>query len=945
MQLLIFIMEQLKQFYEELLQEASKARFIKSIDGLTDEEKQDFISFFDSHVNAQNMINWNNKSELTKENLERVVNEVKAKAAAKKKEHDKYRLGRNDPLLMFTSKPEMFDILKVDDKWIFAYCKSHAACNFADSFECGGAGAKWCVGWTNNPEHWNSYTSRGMEFVLAYNKKGDPKKEDDLKYMIQIDPNGQTQAWLQTDHASDTIKLNEFEEFFGLELEKNQEGSSTDKPAVIEGNVYVKPPIKELANNRGVSGTLKIGKRNFDVSFKEAGYYRKSANSISEIIVPEGIEVIAQSCFTQYFDKLEKIVLPSTLKEIRDNAFTADYISNSKVVLEIPENVEKIADSAFDRCIAKKIIFRSDKFKFVDSNGGDNITNPFKDFLQKPCNRRDTYVDQLDCLNKTSKNFIIQKIGNGENSIIGYIVSQLMSNGSEKLLTVNLPTEAETNAEVRAYLDKFTDTAKLAFSTSDFIMISSRITHISGPITDTDAHTLVIPESVEKISCDAFKVKQGLYTLFNKIVILSKKFKFVPAEGHKNLEDPFSQVFVNDLILANGHDIYSVEEIGNIKYVVSTENGKRTLLGACIPGNRAVARKMELPNNIYAIANNVMSDVTISVDSITIPDSVRLIGSGALKCVVCNNTVYIGKNVIGIGNDALPGAKCVILPADLKFLGKPNANFNKNSYRNSTVILTNTDGELANKFISQYPDINMIYNPEVINTNSASIKGVISAGNMVMSITKEAKGQIALPENITFINADAASHATNITSLSFKSKSIEFQKTSFYGCTKLAEITFPEKVIFNGHWCFTNCKRLTSIKFAPVSIISFNGRGTFESCKSLEKVVLPEGLLSLGDSTFSKCIRLTDITLPSTLADFGSQVFLGTELCKIKYNGTKAQWLALIKTLKSTRRSDQKILQSLILCRDGFMLGKNAISVAAAKQYLAMLNQRLANAQ
>ena len=52
MQLLIFIMEQLKQFYEELLQEASKARFIKAIEGLTDEEKQDFISFFDSHVGA-----------------------------------------------------------------------------------------------------------------------------------------------------------------------------------------------------------------------------------------------------------------------------------------------------------------------------------------------------------------------------------------------------------------------------------------------------------------------------------------------------------------------------------------------------------------------------------------------------------------------------------------------------------------------------------------------------------------------------------------------------------------------------------------------------------------------------------------------------------------------------------------------------------------------------
>lgn len=935
-------MEQLEQFYEELLQEASKKRFIYSIDELTNEEKADFTSWFDSHTNAQSMINWQNKSELTRDNLQCVKDEVEAKAAAKKKDHDKYRLGRNDPLLMFTSKPEMFDILKVDDKWIFAQCKSHAACNFADSFECGGAGAKWCVGWTDNPAHWNSYTRQGMEFVLAYNKKGDPKKEDDLKYMIQIDPNGGTQAWLQTDHASDTIKLDRFEEFFGLELESYSNGDPTNIPAKIEGKVYIKAPVKKSSIEEvGLTGKLKIGEKKFDVSYKQG--YSRNINFLSEIIVPEGIEVLGEGCFSHRYDRLTKIVLPSTLKEIKANAFSADYGTDTNVILEIPESVEKISDQAFgNNCLAKKIIFRGDKFKFVDSNGGDNIFNPFIGFLERPLRRSSSYVDQLDCLVKDSDNFIIQKIGTDENHTMGYIISQKMSNGSEKLLAVNLPSQAETNANIRNYLDKFEDTANMAFTTSDFIMIPSKIKHIRGPISGGDTETVVIPESVETISCDAFTDFNGSNVWSTNIVILNKNFRFVPANGHKNLEDPFSHACVEVLTLPKDHDIYSVEKVGDINYLISTENNKRTLLGACV--HRSFNTKnVSLPNNIYAIANNVLSGMRINVNSITIPDTVMLIGTNALSKVSCeNSTITLGKNVIGIGNNALPCAKVIILPPNLRFLGTPNSHFDKTSWSSSTLIITNTNSEIANKFIAQYPTTNIIYDPTVLNGATNPIKGVTIVGNTVLSITKDAKGPLELPETVTNIITDAASHATNITSLKFKSSSIDLQRCAFSSCTKIAEITFPEKVTFSGHLCFYDCKRLTSIKFAPNSTISFNGKGAFESCKALDKVVLPEGLVSLGDTTFSKCVSLTSITLPSTLTSFGSQAFLETSLCKIKYNGTKAQWLALIKTLKASRRSDQKILQSLVMCRDGFMLGKTAISLDNAKRYLAMVNQQSA---
>ncbi len=45
---------------------------------------------------------------------------------------------------------------------------------------------------------------------------------------------------------------------------------------------------------------------------------------------------------------------------------------------------------------------------------------------------------------------------------------------------------------------------------------------------------------------------------------------------------------------------------------------------------------------------------------------------------------------------------------------------------------------------------------------------------------------------------------------------------------------------------------------------------------NIQKVTIPEGVMSIGDSAFSGCTQLTDITLPASLESIGSNAFLGT---------------------------------------------------------------------
>lgn len=52
----------------------------------------------------------------------------------------------------------------------------------------------------------------------------------------------------------------------------------------------------------------------------------------------------------------------------------------------------------------------------------------------------------------------------------------------------------------------------------------------------------------------------------------------------------------------------------------------------------------------------------------------------------------------------------------------------------------------------------------------------------------------------------------------------------------------------------------------------------FGGCISLEKVTLPDGLLTIGNNAFAGCHSLTDINLPDSLEKIGDNAFAGTNL-------------------------------------------------------------------
>ncbi|MCD7768405.1 MAG: leucine-rich repeat protein, partial [Oscillospiraceae bacterium] len=83
---------------------------------------------------------------------------------------------------------------------------------------------------------------------------------------------------------------------------------------------------------------------------------------------------------------------------------------------------------------------------------------------------------------------------------------------------------------------------------------------------------------------------------------------------------------------------------------------------------------------------------------------------------------------------------------------------------------------------------------------------------------------------------------------------------AFYNRTNVTGVLVPEGVVFIGEYAFQKCSGLTSIVL-PDSVTSI-GYGAFRECTGLANVTLPDSLTLLDSYAFYKCSALTSIVIP-----------------------------------------------------------------------------------
>jgi hypothetical protein len=107
----------------------------------------------------------------------------------------------------------------------------------------------------------------------------------------------------------------------------------------------------------------------------------------------------------------------------------------------------------------------------------------------------------------------------------------------------------------------------------------------------------------------------------------------------------------------------------------------------------------------------------------------------------------------------------------------------------------------------------------------------------------------------------------------------EMPMYSFYipqigtGKISLHSIVLPAGLISIGNIAFEYCSGLTSVTF-PVGLTSI-GKAAFAYCSGLTSVTFLSGLISIRELAFHQCSGLTSITFPVSLTSIGDDAFSG----------------------------------------------------------------------
>ncbi|MGN0598958.1 MAG: leucine-rich repeat protein [Oscillospiraceae bacterium] len=93
------------------------------------------------------------------------------------------------------------------------------------------------------------------------------------------------------------------------------------------------------------------------------------------------------------------------------------------------------------------------------------------------------------------------------------------------------------------------------------------------------------------------------------------------------------------------------------------------------------------------------------------------------------------------------------------------------------------------------------------------------------------------------------------------------------------EVIIPDSITSIGSRAFYNCSALKSLKI-PNNVVEICD-SAFKKCKSLTEIKLPEGLTTIGTDAFGECTSLTEITIPSSVTKIGDCAFNNCGLEKV----------------------------------------------------------------
>ena len=338
-------------------------------------------------------------------------------------------------------------------------------------------------------------------------------------------------------------------------------------------------------------------------------------------------------------------------------------------------------------------------------------------------------------------------------------------------------------------------------------------------------------------------------------------------------------------------------------------------------------KTVQIQDGVTSIAEHAFEGCS-SLTDVSIPQSIKSIGNSAFAGCEKLSNIFIPNGVESIGNSAFYGCKSItsmVLPETLTSIGDGAFNSCSNL---SKIIVPASVQEMGGDGVTLFSDCKLYSAGPIgsgsdyefgwtdkIPDNAFHGCGNLTCVSLPSTVTEIGKmafrycrnlTNIDLPDHLASIGRNAFDSCESLTSIripsgvtaiapSLFSSCISLEEISipegitsigtyaFSGCASLCSVNIPSTVASIGEWAFYRCPNLKTagqiageynIEFAWENSVPTNA---FARCESLESIVIPEGITSIGSYAFRDCVNLIKIVVPESVEYIESDAFVGCD--------------------------------------------------------------------
>lgn len=369
------------------------------------------------------------------------------------------------------------------------------------------------------------------------------------------------------------------------------------------------------------------------------------------------------------------------------------------------------------------------------------------------------------------------------------------------------------------------------------VRLPNTVTSIEGEAFDNcdNLKELMLPESCESVDNFAFNSCDNL----ESITINKKLNSFGRINGHRCPQ--LKSIYVDDnstYFCSIDGVLYSKDESRLVRFPMGKDVENYTI-----------------SNKTTEVCDYAMSHC--SANTITIPNSVSIIGGNSFE--YCDNieSVIIPNSVTSIGSSAFDSCKGLVsveLSSNVEEIPSFAFSYCPN-LRNFTI------GAKVKK-ISEYAFSRcaslQAFVVDASNEIYCSYNGTIYSKdmkNLIMCPNALYTSNYRIPDGVNIISNQAFANCQNIQSFSLPSTLSVIGKSAFKDC-EMTSIVIPENV----------------------TVI---GESAFENCKKLETLAIPEGIKRVENWLAYNCDNLSYLNLPSTVEYIGLSAFASCDSLKM----------------------------------------------------------------